>query len=199
MTTPEADKKKLRKELTARRDAVPLATRRRAAQKIAEIDFTFTGLTSGTVSGFHPFHSEIDARPLMTKLGDAGYITALPVITAKDRPLKFRAWKPGDPLIDGVWNIPVPPETAEDLIPDIILVPLLGFDNEGYRIGYGGGFYDRTLEQLGKTKKIIAVGLAYSTQHVAYIPREAHDIALDWILTELGPKRVMGPEMDRIR
>lgn len=198
MSVEAGDKQALREELLERRNAIAPLVREKAALDIAHTNLSFAGITSKTtsaktVSGFYPFGSELDARPLLGKLANAGFTTALPVIIAKAQPLVFRAWKPGDPLIKGVWDIPVPHLKADQVIPEIVLVPLLGFDDEGYRIGYGGGYYDRTLARLAETRKIVSVGLAFTTQHMSYIPREAHDIPLDWILTEKGPVRGKEP------
>ncbi len=193
MKSTGEEKQILRKELQARRDAIAPAIREKATLGIARISLSFTGFGSGTISGFYPFGSEINILPLLEKASENGFTTALPVIVAKNQPLLFRNWKPGDPLIKGVWDIPIPPEQAKQAIPDIVLVPLLGFDDEGFRIGYGGGYYDRTLEQLTKTRKIVSVGLAFAAQYVSYIPHEAHDIPLDWVLTETGPIRGKEP------
>jgi 5-formyltetrahydrofolate cyclo-ligase len=188
LTDLPRDKKNLRAVLTNKRNSIASAERASAAKGLCKSTVAFTGLDSGTISGFYPIGSEIDARPLMTKLASSGFVTALPVIVDKEKPLIFRKWGPGEPLAKGVWDIPVPSEKSVQVSPDIVFVPLLGFDDEGYRIGYGGGFYDRTLAHLKQTKKIVAVGLAYASQHVPYIPREPHDVPLDWILTEEGPR-----------
>lgn len=189
LTETGDEKQALRKILRLRRDALAISLRLEAALKLTTCDLSFTGLTSGTVSGFYPFGSEIDGRPFLGKLRTLGFVTALPVIIKPAAPLVFRSWVPGDPLVKGVWDIPVPTGAAKNVVPDILLVPLLGFDDAGYRIGYGGGYYDRTLAYLKKTKKIVSIGLAYAAQHVSYLPRERHDIALDWVLTEQGPRK----------
>lgn len=183
----------LRKELARRRDDLGADFRADASKIIARDaveKFCATGLiTDGpgpVVSGFYPFRSELDCRPLLSALITAGCQTALPVIVAAGQPLEFRQWAPGEPLEDGVWNIPVPAIHAATVVPDILLVPLLGFDKAGYRIGYGGGFYDRTLASLGSAKQITAIGLAFAVQEIDEVPREAHDVPLDWILTEAG-------------
>jgi 5-formyltetrahydrofolate cyclo-ligase len=86
--------------------------------------------------------------------------------------------------VPGVWNIPVPPETSPELLPDVLLVPMLAFDRNGYRLGYGGGFYDRTLVKLRAIKPVVAIGVAYSAQEVPEVPRAPFDQPLDWIMTE---------------
>lgn len=136
------------------------------------------------VSGFLPYRTEIDVLPLLALLASTGCTTALPVVMGKGQPLVFRAWMPGAETVPGVWNIPMPPETAAEVLPDTLLVPLLAFDRAGFRLGYGGGFYDRTLDRLRALKPITAVGVAFAAQEVGVVPRGAHDQHLDWIMTE---------------
>ena len=136
------------------------------------------------VSGFFPYQSEIDTRPLLGKLAGDGWTTCLPIVIANGQPLQFRRWMPGEPTIAGVWGIPRPPDTSPELDPDVLIIPMLAFDRRGYRLGYGGGFYDRTLEKLRATKKVIAIGVAYSAQEVSDVPHGDHDQPLDYVLTE---------------
>jgi 5-formyltetrahydrofolate cyclo-ligase len=136
------------------------------------------------ISAFHSFGTEISTFELFDKLVAEGWITALPVVIAKNTPLVFRQWAPGDALVLGRWDIQVPPEEAPEVLPDVLLVPLLAFDREGFRLGYGGGFYDRTLEKLRVLKKVTAIGIAYAGQEVDAVPRDAFDQRLDWIMTE---------------
>jgi 5-formyltetrahydrofolate cyclo-ligase len=156
------------------------------------LDFLQLGQRGGVVSGFTPFADEIDVMPLMTRLAGENWQTALPVVVARGQPLAFRAWAPGDPTVAGIWSIPVPLESAPELEPDVLIVPMLAFDGEGYRLGYGGGFYDRTLARLRAIKPVVAVGAAFAGQEVARVPRGPHDEPLDWIVTEHGPKRPAG-------
>ena len=142
------------------------------------------GRTPGIVSGFMPYKSEITTIPLLNRLQGEGWQTALPVVIAAGEPLVFRAWAPGEPLAPGLWDIPVPPETAPEVIPDVLLVPMLAFDLRGYRLGYGGGFYDRTLEKLRALKKVTAVGVAYHAQMADDVPVGPHDAPLDYVMTE---------------
>lgn len=138
----------------------------------------------GIVSGFIPYMSEITTVPLMNALRRQGWQTCLPVVIAPDQPLVFRSWAPGEPLVPGVWDIPVPSESAPEVLPDVLLVPMLAFDREGHRLGYGGGFYDRTLDKLRKLKKVVAIGVAYQAQMVDQVPRGEFDAPLDFIMTE---------------
>jgi 5-formyltetrahydrofolate cyclo-ligase len=142
------------------------------------------GITSGIVSGFIPYKSEITTVPMLNRLRRDGWQTCLPIVIAQEEPLMFRAWAPGDPLVPGAWDIPVPLETAPELVPDVLLVPMLAFDHKGFRLGYGGGFYDRTLEKLRMLKKVVAIGVAYHAQMVDEVPVGIHDAPLDYVMTE---------------
>ena len=136
------------------------------------------------VSAFFPYQSEIDTRPLLGKLAGEGWTTALPIVIALGEPLIFRRWLSGEPTVPGVWGIPRPMDASPLVEPDVLLVPLMAFDRQGYRLGYGGGFYDRTLEMLRAQKSIIAIGVAYGAQEVDAVPHADHDQALDFIMTE---------------
>jgi len=138
----------------------------------------------GIISGFIPYKSEISTIPLLNMLRRAGWRTALPVVVGEGQPLVFRLWQPGEPLVPGVWEIPIPPESAEEEAPDVLLVPGLTYDRSGYRLGYGGGFYDRTLAKLRTAKPVTAIGVAYQAQLADQVPRGEHDAPLDYILTE---------------
>ena len=127
--------------------------------------------------------------PLIARLAGEGWRTALPVVVGRNLPLVFRAWALGEPTMAGRWSIAMPLATAAEVEPDVLLVPMLAFDAAGFRLGYGGGFYDRTLAALRAVKPVIAVGVAFAAQEVAEVPRGRHDEPLDWILTEAGPKR----------
>jgi 5-formyltetrahydrofolate cyclo-ligase len=179
----------------AKREERAAAAKRRAVaheqlKDIAGLALAARGLPDGLadqpgiVSGFIPYKSEITTLPLLNALRRQGWETALPVVLAANEPLVFRAWKPGERLVPGVWDIPIPPETAAEVLPDVLLVPLLAFDRKGYRLGYGGGFYDRTLEKLRALKKVTAIGVAYGAQMVDEVPLGVHDAPLDYIMTE---------------
>ncbi len=142
------------------------------------------GLKSGIVSGFHPYLSEISVLELLGRLALEGWVTALPVVVGKEQPLVFRRWAPGEALVSGLWDIQIPPNTSPEVLPDVLLVPMLAYDARGFRLGYGGGFYDRTLAKLRGLKKVTAIGVAYSGQEVEEVPRDEHDQPLDWIMTE---------------
>ncbi|MEL7492218.1 MAG: 5-formyltetrahydrofolate cyclo-ligase [Pseudomonadota bacterium] len=138
---------------------------------------------------YHPIKSELDTAPLAKELRTRGHTLALPVVTGKKSALVFRVWREDTPLVRGPFGVEAPEETAGPIDPDIIVAPLLGFDRRGGRLGYGGGFYDRTLAALrGRSgeRDIIAVGYAYGAQEVDAIPLSRLDQPLDWIVTERG-------------
>jgi 5-formyltetrahydrofolate cyclo-ligase len=143
-----------------------------AALRLAEQGLAFSGAGShAIVSGFRAIGDEIDPLPLLTKLDADG------------------AWKPGDPTKTTLWGIGEPLPSASYVEPGVLLVPLLAFDPMGYRLGYGGGFYDRTLAKLREHQPVIAIGLAFDEQQVAAVPHVEYDQRLDWVLTPSGPLR----------
>jgi 5-formyltetrahydrofolate cyclo-ligase len=140
--------------------------------------------TPAVVSGFWPINEEIDIRPLMIELHNQGCQLALPVVQGKGQRLVFRAWRPGDSLESGVFGTLQPSTKRELLEPEALLVPLLACDEEGWRLGYGGGFYDRTLAALRAKQKVTAVGVAFNAQLVPEVPHGPDDQRLDWLLTD---------------
>lgn len=137
-----------------------------------------------TLLGFYwPFKGEFDARPLVRRLHGQGGRFGLPVVIEKAAPLAFRAWAPGDKLVPGVWQIPIP-EADRRVEPEVALVPLVGYDARGYRLGYGGGYYDRTLAAFGRRPLAVAVG--FSLAALPTIHPQPHDIPMDMIVTEAG-------------
>lgn len=135
-----------------------------------------------TLAGYMPMRDEID--PLAVMAAHQGPV-AVPVIIGKAQPLRFRAWSPQAAMIEGAFKALVPVDGAW-LCPQILIVPLLAFDRRGYRLGYGGGFYDRTLAALRAKGSVLAVGFAYAAQEVDTVPTEPTDLALDLIVTEAG-------------
>jgi 5-formyltetrahydrofolate cyclo-ligase len=136
------------------------------------------------VAGYSPINSELDPFPLMRALAGKGAALALPVIVARDHALIFRAWHPDEGLVRGQYGIFQPSSDARDVDPDIVLVPLAAFDRAGHRIGYGRGYYDRTLQNLRAIKKITVIGVAFAVQEIETVPRLPHDEQLDCVLTE---------------
>lgn len=136
------------------------------------------------LGGYWPMGTEMDVRPALVALDRIGVLQCLPEVSAKDRPLRFRAWSPSEPLVEGDHGTFHPCATEPLMRPDVVLVPLLAFDKRGYRIGWGGGYYDRTLELLRKTGDVTAIGVAYSAQEVDQVPTDDYDQPVDWIITE---------------
>ncbi|HEY8129293.1 MAG TPA: 5-formyltetrahydrofolate cyclo-ligase [Hyphomicrobium sp.] len=188
---PDA-KKELRAEALLRRKAAFEHQGPEASRKIAAQGLDFLGLKAdAVVSGFAAIRDEINPAPLMTWLQAEGFRLALPVMQGRDKPLLMRSWSPGDVMAPAAWGIAEPLDDKPTVEPDVVLVPLLAFDERGFRLGYGGGFYDRTLKRLRKLKPIVAVGLAYDEQKVDAVPAESYDEKLDWVLTPSGPQRCL--------
>jgi 5-formyltetrahydrofolate cyclo-ligase len=136
------------------------------------------------VAGYLPIGDEIDVSLLLRRLRGRGHEISLPAVVESGAPLIFRRWEEGDPLADGPFGTRQPPESAPAVLPDVVILPLVAFDRRGYRLGYGGGFYDRTLAALRQRRKVVAVGVAYAAQEVPAVPSDRHDQALDWIVTD---------------
>ena len=143
------------------------------------------------VSAYMPIYSELDSRPAMQALHARGFQICLPVIAGKSQPLKFRAWSPDTPMQRGAFGAMVP-ESGAWLRPDLLLCPLLAFDAGGQRMGYGGGFYDRSIAMLRAEKPVQALGYAYAAQQLDAVPHEATDQPLDGVVTERGLITVSG-------
>jgi len=141
------------------------------------------------VAGYFPIRSEADVGPLLDKLSQLGHTCALPKVVGAEKPLTFHQWEPGSPTASGPFGTRVPMSDAPEVVPDIVLVPLLAFDLVGTRLGYGGGFYDRTLCRLRKRGSCLAVGIAFSAQERDLLLRDPYDEALDWVVTEVGCRR----------
>lgn len=180
----DAAKRDLRAELAARRAALALAVRQQAALALARHLQAMAPPPGAVIAGFWPMRTEIDPLPLLKAAARAGHVLALPVVVGRDRPLVFRRYVPGEALEAGPHATRHPGPAAPELRPAVVLVPLLGFDRAGHRLGYGGGYYDRTLAALRGTGPLLAVGLAYACQEVGDIPCGGLDQRLDMILTE---------------
>ena len=177
------------------RESLDPDVRSRGASRIAEIGIGFAAPHRGsTLSAYCAIGAELNCLPLLAWLAHEGFQTSLPVITPKGHPLVFRAWAPADPLFDRMWGIREPGPEAAVLDPDVLLVPLLAFDAAGWRLGYGGGYYDRTLARLRAMKPVIAIGVAFDEQEQPAVPRGPFDQPLDWILTPSGPRRRLSAE-----
>ena len=174
----------LRKSALDARDAMDAAVRVAAGEKLAARGLPFEIAAGTVVSGYSPIRSELDPAPLMRKLAEQGARLALPAVMARGKSLVFRAWVPGDRLTLGPLGILEPSPAMAELIPDVMLVPCAAFDRLGHRIGYGAGHYDFTLAHLRKVKPITTVGVAFAAQEIKSVPALAHDVALDYVLTE---------------
>ena len=144
------------------------------------------------VAGYFAIRDEIDPRPLMETFHCEQARLALPCVTGPDRPLVFRSWSPGDELVRGAFAVSEPRPSAPEVRPSLVLVPLLAFDAAGRRLGYGAGFYDRTIDALAALGPVTTVGLAYEAQRLRRVPTAGHDAPLDWIVTEAGAYRTGG-------
>lgn len=173
-----------RERLIASRLALPPAEREAASRAIAErLEVLIGPLEGRHVSLYWPFRGEPDLRPLAETVWRAGGKALLPVVVAKATPLVFRAWRQGEPLARGVWNIPVPAE-GETLAPDVVIAPIVGYDSGCYRLGYGGGFFDRTLASLNR--RPTAIGVGYRLQKITTIRPQPYDIPMSAVVTEEG-------------
>ena len=135
------------------------------------------------VAGYYPLRDEFDCRPLIQTLRLAGCPIGLPRIAGRTQPLAFHAWSPGTRLVSGTYGLREPASDAPAFTPDVILVPLLAFDARGERLGYGGGYYDRT---LAAHPAALAIGVAFDEQEMDRLPSQAHDRPLDGVLTPSG-------------
>lgn len=173
-----------RERLIALRLAIPAEERRRLSERIArELDQLLGALSGKIVSAYLPFRGEPDLRPWIEGLSMRGVTAALPVVVAPRAPLAFRTWARGEPLQPGVWNIPVP-VAGTVVTPDIVIAPVVGYDRACYRLGHGGGFYDRTLAALPGRPRILGVG--YERLALRTIYPQTYDVPMDAIVTEAG-------------
>ena len=187
----DAAKRALRQDMARRRSVLSAEQREAGAQALAQTGLAFGSPPPGAVvSGYAAIRDELNPLPLLKLLGAGGHPIALPVTAGKGKPLIFRAWEPGAPLKTGAFSVPVPGEDAAVLTPGIVLVPLLAFDTDGFRLGYGAGFYDRTLAGLRAKGSVTAIGIAFDEQRLEAVPRDAYDEPLDWVLTPSGPIRI---------
>lgn len=177
-------RKAQRETWIAWRGAVPEAQRIAIGQRITTLLHAVLQQPKGIVVGFcWPFKAEFDARFAIRHWREQGAVAALPEVVAKDHPLRFRQWWPGAPMTRGVYDIPLPDGTLA-LLPDVAIVPMNAYDDRGYRLGYGGGYFDRTLAAL--ERRVIAVGVSYQACRVPSIFPQTHDLPMDLVVTEAG-------------
>jgi 5,10-methenyltetrahydrofolate synthetase len=176
-------RKQRRAELIANRKAIPADVQRRSNERIAELLMLGFPLLERLVIAFYwPFNGEVDPRVAVQRLRARGARTALPVVLAKQAPLEFREWEPGVATVPGVFGLPAPQSPA--VVPDVLLMPPVGFDAMGFRLGYGGGYFDRTLASL--SPQPLKIGLARATSRIETIHPQPHDIPMDFVITEAG-------------
>jgi len=186
-------KRMLRREAATRRAAAADADAGDGGERLAARFLEAVAVPGGDpVSGYWPIGDEMDVMPLLTALAARGHTIALPVVAGPRRPLVFRRWVAGDEMAEGPYGIREPVATAPAIAPRVLLVPLLAFDRAGSRLGYGAGFYDRSLAGLREKGETLAVGIAWAAQEVPAVPHDANDQTLDWVVTERAAIPITG-------
>ncbi|MPZ46702.1 MAG: 5-formyltetrahydrofolate cyclo-ligase [Betaproteobacteria bacterium] len=182
-------RKAQRAELLAAREAIPLDVRRGRNETITHLLSAAFDLLAGASIGFcWPFKGEPDTRFFLHEMRKRGSRTALPVVVEKKQPLEFREWWPGAPTTPGVFDLPIPQGT-EIMRPRALLVPPVGFDVQGYRLGYGGGFFDRTL--AAATPQPLKIAVAFEVSRMQTIYPQPYDVPMDFVVTEEGVAQVV--------
>ncbi len=204
-TDPKIDKtwpeirdwrKQQRAALVERRLALPAATIAQWGAAMTESLVAGFPMLAGMTIGFcWPYKNEFDARFAVRRFRDQGATAALPAVVEKAGPLQFRTWWPGAPMKPGVYDIPIPDGT-EIVLPDAAIVPMNGFDGDGYRLGYGGGYFDRTLASLAQ--RPLAIGASFEFARLATIQPQSHDIPMDFVVTEAGLHAVVDGKLERV-
>ncbi|UYN98133.1 MAG: 5-formyltetrahydrofolate cyclo-ligase [Devosia sp.] len=187
MADPQIEETKaaLRKQAHDTRAALSQQDRAEASRQVANLFFEDIAFApDDVIAGYWRIRDELDCQPILVRLMDSGQRVVLPVVQGDEEPLDLRVWEADQPLYEAGFGTLAPSDLAPRAVPDIVLMPLLGFDSEGTRLGYGGGYYDRTLASLDK--KPLLVGLAFAAQELPFIPREDHDVPLDAVVTETG-------------
>lgn len=178
----------LRKELIARREAAPGEHRARWSARIeTHVDRLVPDARGRTVGFCWPYKSEHDARSIVMRMLSQGARAALPVVVAPRTPLVFREWRQGCAMEEGAHGIPIPAAGALQATPDLVLLPMNGFDRDGFRLGYGSGFFDRTLAALAR--RPVVIGICFELGRVDTILPQPHDIPMDFVVTEAGAWR----------
>ncbi|MGF1621820.1 MAG: 5-formyltetrahydrofolate cyclo-ligase [Rhodomicrobiaceae bacterium] len=173
-----------RERLIAERLALSADQRHAMAERIVHhVEAAIGDVNGVTVSCYWPFRGEPDLRGLMERIASLGGRCALPVVVERAQPLIFRTWASGEPLEKGIWNIPIPAAGTE-VVPDVVIAPVVGFDPNHYRLGYGGGYYDRTLAAMTHRPRFLGVG--YAQAAIPTIYPQPHDIPMDMVVTENG-------------
>ena len=181
-------KQKLRKYFLDKRKNISNHYAQKVSNKVTNyFNSIIDNYSISVVAGFHPFRDEINTLPLLKVFISNGYKTCLPVTPLDDKILQFREWTPEINLVRGKYGILEPNQDCDKVEPDMLLVPLLAYDEAGYRLGYGGGYYDQTLRKLISTKKnITSIGVAFKIQRFKKLPIDTFDIPLDAVIHEDG-------------
>jgi 5-formyltetrahydrofolate cyclo-ligase len=185
MTDIRSAKNAARIRAKAVRDAILDPDERAAAALSLSERFLEAGaMPDGVIGGYWPLGSEIDVLPLLARLRGAGRTVALPISGPRGQALTFRDWDPALGMVTGRYGISEPAPDRPERVPSVVLVPLLAFDGAGRRLGYGAGYYDRTLDGLRARAPVTAIGIAFAAQRMDAVPVDEHDQPLDWIITE---------------
>lgn len=190
-TDPAAVRKTLRREKIAARMSLPASAHRLASNAVRHLLGEFLLARPPAVIAFcMPMRGEVDCQPVIERLVALGWQAAMPVVRALNAPMEFFAWWPQAPMRFDPYGIPVP-ATHRSLPPDVLLLPLVAFDRAGYRLGYGGGYFDRTLALL--QPRPLTIGVGFDLAEVADLSPQPHDVPLDVIVTESGIRRIQRP------
>jgi 5-formyltetrahydrofolate cyclo-ligase len=188
MTTPTAPaavlKAVLRREALARRKAVHAVRQAEASAALARRIIVDLSIRGKMIAGYWPLGTELDCQPALVALKAAGADVALPVVAGQGQVLIFRNWVPGDNLEQGPFGTMHPAVRAPIVTPDILLLPLMAFDGTGHRLGYGAGYYDRTVAALRRHGDVVTVGIAYDEQQIDALPVDGHDQRMDAVMTD---------------
>jgi 5-formyltetrahydrofolate cyclo-ligase len=176
----------VRAQLKSVRATLSAPQRHALSSQLCEHVHALPGRPHAIWSGFLPIRDEIDPQPLMARLAHRGHSLCLPIVSGRDVPLRFRSWHVGDAMATAAWGLREPKPDQPEVDPDVLLVPLLAFDGAGNRLGYGAGYYDRTIASLKTRKAIVTIGLAFDIQRIDAVPHSGYDEPLDWVLTPSG-------------
>lgn len=191
LSTDPDKKKRLRARASRRRQRARAEAGPEAAILLADQFLkTIPCGPDAIIAGYWPVGTEMDVRPLLRRLFAADHRVVLPIVSAPGLPLKFREWTPDSDMRPGPYGIDVPPDDAPEFDPSLVITPSLAFDADGWRLGYGGGFYDRTLRRLRGLGEVIAVGVGFAAQQVESVAHNGLDEQLDWVVTEEFAKKV---------
>jgi 5-formyltetrahydrofolate cyclo-ligase len=184
----------MRAELIARRQAMAPQARAQASLAVSLHLLHLVPFEAGAVIGFcWPYRGEYDPRRLLRTLRGHGARNALPVVKGRAQPLHFRLWRPGVPMEKGALGIAAPTATSPEVAPDILLIPVVGFGRAGDRLGYGGGYFDRTL--AASVPQPLAIGVGYELSHIESSYPQPHDIPMDAVVTEAGVRVRLGGQL----